>query len=213
MGDPGNGTASIARRRFNTGIRVVDHHSHALQGIILAAIAIMASGAAPQPAPPSPRQILLQADQITYDTQKGLVTAQGHVEISDEQRTLLADQVTYDENADRVTASGHVSLQDETGNVAFADQVELTRDLREGALQGFAALLGQKGRLAANSAERKEGRFTIANGAVYTPCEICRETGEQPTWEIRAARVVHDQLEKKVYFEDASLEFLGVPVL
>ncbi len=72
---------------------------------------------------------------------------------------------------------------------------------------------GQKGRLAANSAERKEGRFTIANGAVYTPCEICRETGEQPTWEIRAARIVHDQLEKKVYFEDASFEFLGVPVL
>jgi len=214
MGDPGAEAARIALRRVTAGIQFLRDHSRLLKGVALAAIAVAASGAAPPPAPqPESRQILLQADQITYDTAKGLVTAQGHVEISDEQRTLLADQVTYDERGDRVTASGHVSLQDETGNVAFADQVELTRDLREGALQGFAALLGQKGRLAANSAERKEGRFTIANGAVYTPCEICRESGEQPTWEIRAARIVHDQLEKKVYFEDASFEFLGVPVL
>lgn len=216
MGDRGNGRTAVARPRPNLAIELIHDHSRFLQGIALAAIMVIVSGAAPQPAlrpQAPPRQVLLQADQITYDTQKGLVTAQGHVEISDEQRTLIADQVTYNENADRVTASGHVSLQDESGNVAFADQVELTRDLREGALQGFAALLGQKGRLAANSAERKEGRFTIANGAVYTPCEICRETGEQPTWEIRAARIIHDQLDKKVYFEDASFEFLGVPVL
>jgi len=211
MGDTGK--AGVAHKRFQIAAQSVQYHSGSLQRIALFAIAIIVSGAAP-PRPQAPsRQILLEADQITYDTEKGLVTAQGHVEISDEQRTLVADQVTYDENADRVTASGHVSLQDETGNVAFADQVELTRDLREGALQGFAALLGQKGRLAANSAERTEGRFTIANGAVYTPCEICRETGEQPTWEIRAARIIHDQLEKKVYFEDASFEFLGVPIL
>ena len=128
-------------------------------------------------------------------------------------RTLIADRVTYDENSDKVTASGHISLQDENGNVAFADQVELTRDLRDGALQGFAALLGQTGRLAANSAERREGRFTIANGAVYTPCMICEDDGGPPTWEIRAARIVHDQLEKKIYFEDASFEFLGLPIL
>ncbi len=231
----GTGTARAAREELNAGFgpicalrrafrkvvtprRALDDSARCpatplfglLRGAALAGIALLTGGAAPVPAP---RQILLQADQITYDTSKGLVTAQGHVEISDQERTLIADQVTYNENTDLVTASGHVSLQDETGNVAFADQVELTRDLREGALQGFAALLGQKGRLAANSAERQEGRFTIANGAVYTPCEICRDSGAQPTWEIRAARIVHDQLEKRVWFEDASLEFLGIPVL
>ena len=186
--------------------------SNPLRGVALAALAVVTGAAAPQLA--TPRQLFLQADQITYDFEKALVTASGHVEISGDVRTLIADQVTYDERSDMVTASGHVSLQDENGNVAFADQVELTRDLREGALQGFAALLGQRGRLAANSAERREGRFTIANGAVYTPCEVCAEDpGNAPTWEIRAARVVHDQLEKKIWFEDASFEFLGIPVL
>jgi len=176
-------------------------------------IAILTGGAAaPQLAPP--KQLFLQADQVTYDATKGVVTAQGHVEISSDERTLIADQVTYDENTDVVTASGNVSIQDSSGNVAYANSVELTRDYREGALQGFSALLGQKGRLAGNSAERREGRFTITNGAVYTPCELCAEEGNAtPTWEIRAARVVHDQLEKRVYFEDATVEFLGIPVL
>ena len=161
-----------------------------------------------------PSRVLLQADQIIYDSDAGVVTAEGHVEISDDQRTLLADQVIYNENTNSVSATGNVSLQDPSGNVAYADHVELTQDLREGALQGFAALIGQTGRLAANSAERREGRFTIAHGAVFTPCTVCQEDGERmPLWEIRAQRIVHDQLEKEIYFEDASFEFLGLPIL
>ena len=161
-----------------------------------------------------PRQILLKADEITYDSNARTVTARGNVEISDQDRTLLADQVTYDEVRDRVTASGNVSLQDGTGNVAFADSVELTRDLREGALSGFAALIGQNARLAAASGERRDGRVTVANGAVFTPCAICREEGNRmPLWQIRAERITHDEAEKEFTFEGASFEFLGHQVL
>ena len=162
----------------------------------------------------APNRVLLQADEIDYDTNAGVVTARGHVEVSGEDRTLIADRVTYNENTGAIGATGNVSLQDSTGNVAFADSVELTEDLREGALQGFAALIGERGRLAATSGERREGRFTVAEGAAFTPCAICEEDGKRmPLWEIRAGRIVHDQLEKEIYFEDASFEFLGMPVL
>ncbi len=159
-------------------------------------------------------EILLQADEITYDTAASKIIAHGHVEITDETRTLHADDVTYDEKRDTVTASGNVSLQDATGNVAFADSVELTRDLRQGALQGFAALIGSTGRVAAARGERRDGRYTIARAAVFTPCELCDDDkGQMPLWEVRAARVIHDQLEKELYFDDATFVFLGVPVL
>ena len=42
--------------------------------------------------------------------------------------------------------------------VAFADRIELTRDLREGVLNGFAALIGRTGRVAAATGERRDGR-------------------------------------------------------
>ncbi len=162
----------------------------------------------------APQQILLKADEIIYDSNARMVTARGHVEISDQDRTLLADQVSYDEVRDIVTASGNVSLQDSTGNVAYADSVELTRDLREGALSGFSALIGENARLAAASGERRDGRVTVANGAVFTPCAICREEGERmPLWQIRAERITHDQIDKEFVFEGASFEFLGRQVL
>jgi LPS-assembly protein len=182
--------------------------------IAVASAACIAPGSARAGEVAPPQQILLKADEIIYDSNARTVTARGNVEISDEDRTLLADQVTYDEVRDVVTASGNVSLQDSTGNVAYADSVELTRDLREGALSGFAALIGENARLAASSGERRDGRITVANGAVFTPCAICQdEEDRMPLWQIRAERVIHDQLEREFVFEGASFEFFGRQVL
>ena len=87
------------------------------------------------------KEMLLQADEVDYDMNAEVVTARGHVEIDDAGRILLADEITYDEKADKVDATGHVSVLDEKGNVAFADHVTLTDRMRNGALEGFAALI------------------------------------------------------------------------
>ena len=51
--------------------------------------------------PPAKDQpILLQADEIVYDSENHLVSAVGHVEIADQDRTLLAERVDYDQDAD-----------------------------------------------------------------------------------------------------------------
>jgi LPS-assembly protein len=156
--------------------------------------------------------VLLQADVVTYDTRTGLITATGSVEITDDMRVLRANVVTYDQMRDIVSASGGASITDANGNVVFADQVELTGDLREGALQGFAALIGESGRLAAVSGMRREGRYTEARGAVFTPCLNCEEEGT-PLWQVKAVRVVHDQVERELSFQSATLEFFGVPII
>ena len=117
------------------------------------------AAAAPAPAMPT-SQILLQADQVVYDGDSQTVSAVGHVEIVDQGRILDADSVTYDQKTDKVTANGHVSITDARGNVAFADHVVLTDHMRDGALNGFGALIGKNGRLAAASAQRVGG--TIA---------------------------------------------------
>ncbi len=126
---------------------------------------------------PKDRPILLQADEIVYDSENHLVSAVGHVEISDEDRTLLAERVEYDQDTDKVTARGHVSITDARGNVAFADSVVLTDRMRNGALRGFGALLGKTGRLVARSAERVNGTTVIAHHTAYTPCTICQKEG------------------------------------
>src|SRR3954466_1346815 len=81
---------------------------------------------------PKDQPILLQADEIVYDSENHLVSAVGHVEIADQDRTLIADRVDYDQDTAKVTASGHVSIMDTKGNVVFADHVVLTDRMRNG---------------------------------------------------------------------------------
>ncbi len=159
-------------------------------------------------------QILLQADQIIYDGDSQTVQAVGHVEITDQGRVLLADNVTYDQKSDQVTANGHVSVTDANGNVAFADHVVLSDHMRDGALNGFGALIGKNGRLAAASAQRTQDRFVIANHTVYTPCQICNQPGKRtPLWQVKSEQVIYDQQRHRIRFKNATLDFLGVPIL
>src|ERR1700758_4132846 len=92
-------------------------------------------------------QMLLKADRVDYDLNTGVATAIGDVEIDYNGRILLADRVVNDQNHDIVTASGHVVMMAPNGSVVFAEQVRLTDRMKNGAMESFAALFGQNGRL------------------------------------------------------------------
>ncbi|HEX2593893.1 MAG TPA: LPS assembly protein LptD [Rhizomicrobium sp.] len=159
-------------------------------------------------------QMLLQADEATYDVDRKVARANGHVEIDYGGRILVADQVVYDENTDKVTAEGHVSIMQANGDVAFANHVELTDRMRDGALSGFSALIGKTGRVVASTATRQTGVQTTAYNAAYTPCEICRKRGDKnPLWSVHAYRVIYDEAKHKIRFKNATVEFFGIPVL
>lgn len=67
--------------------------------------------------------------------------------------------------------------------------------------------------MAGSRADRSGGNFTVFQNGVYTACAACKDDPKKPPlWQVKAARIVHDQGEKMLYFEDAKLEFLGVPL-
>ena len=74
--------------------------------------------------------VVFRADEIEYDDQLALTIARGHVEISQNGQVLLADTVSYNQRTDTITASGNVSLSQPTGEIVFADFIEL-RELDE----------------------------------------------------------------------------------
>lgn len=157
--------------------------------------------------------VLLRADHVTYDMDKSVVAAQGHVEVDYNNYILNADIISYDQKTDVVRAEGHLSLLAPDGNVAFAKSATLTSGLRDGVLQSFSALIGKNGRLVASHAQRKNGNETIAYDAAYTPCKICNKPGQRtPVWQVQASKVVHDQSKHRIYFTNAEIKMFGVPV-
>ena len=156
---------------------------------------------------------VLQADEVEYQDDREVVVARGNVEIAQGERILLADQVSYNMQTDVITAEGDVSLLQPSGEVAFADYVEVTGDLREGALRAFRMLLTDNSRLAAATAVRVGDNRTDMNKAVYSPCDLCEDDPERaPLWQMRAERVTHDQEAQQLRYRNASLELFGLPV-
>ncbi|MBI3710950.1 MAG: LPS-assembly protein LptD [Proteobacteria bacterium] len=162
---------------------------------------------------PTDLPVLLTADEVNYDRELGVVTALGHVEIAQGDRVLRADTVSYNQRSDLVTATGNVALVESTGEVLFADYVELSSDMRDGTIQNLRMLLADQARIAGVSAVRVDGNLTAIRKGVYSPCEPCADDPTRaPVWQIKAARVTHDQAAQEVTYNDAWIELFGVPV-
>jgi len=159
-------------------------------------------------------QMLVKADRVTYDTGATVVTAEGHVEIDYNGRIVTADRVVYDDNKDIATADGHVVMMAPDGTVGFSDHAVLTDKMRDGVFNAFTALIGQNGRFGAVRAVRiDQGTRTVATRAVFTPCKICSKPGQRtPLWQIKAARAVYDEVNHRITYTDAIMEFFGVPI-
>ena len=165
-------------------------------------------------APDTNQSMLLKSDSLAYDKKTGTATASGNVEIYFDKYTVLADRVTYSPNRDLLTASGNVILTEPDGNVVHANFVRLSDKFREGNVQTLYTVFTNQARLAAESATREEGNTTVFNKVVYSACRACKNHKGRPLlWQIKADRVVHDKKEKTISYENAKLEFFGVPVI
>ena len=67
--------------------------------------------------------------------------------------------------------------------------------------------------MAATRADRSSGNYTVFENGVYTACAPCKDDPKKPPlWQVKGARIIHNQEEKMLYFENAQLEFFGVPM-
>ncbi|MBK8909286.1 MAG: LPS-assembly protein LptD [Rhodospirillales bacterium] len=157
--------------------------------------------------------ILFTADEVSHDRALSIVRASGNVEISHADRVLLADAVTYNQNLDLVTATGNIALLESSGEVLFAEHMEITGDLKSGVIEDFRALLADGSRLAAAGGRRQDGNLTEMRKGVYSPCNLCAEDPRAaPLWQVKAVSIVHDQEAKEITYSDAWLEFAGLPI-
>ncbi|MBT4108676.1 MAG: LPS-assembly protein LptD, partial [Pelagibacterales bacterium] len=83
----------------------------------------------------------LTANYIEHHNQISLISAIGDVEIINGTQVLRADKVTYDSINDLILAEGNVSLNDNKDNIFFAENMELTGDLKNGVIKNFNSLL------------------------------------------------------------------------
>lgn len=159
--------------------------------------------------------ILMIANEMGYDKQADTVIAAGNVEISQGETILLADRVTYDQTRDIITATGSVSVLEPSSNVYFADEVQLKDQMNTGSVSFFKARLTDGSLVTAREGTRVSETVTTLEKAIYTPCSlICKDgSPKNPTWAITASKVNIDTQAQEISYNDAWMEFSGVPML
>ena len=156
-----------------------------------------------------------EADQVSYAYDPEIVTATGNVVLRRSDQSVRADTVTWDRRTGRIIASGNIRLVDADGNQLYTDKVELTDELKTGAMKNLLIALRDGGRLAAITGERDPAGYVILADAAYSGCSIADEDGcpRAPTWQINARRVVFKPQERTIFFSGARLRLFGVPLM
>ena len=173
----------------------------------------------PRPPKPPPRpanndgKMLVQAVEVDYDYNNQRVSAVGNVQMFYNGTSVEADKVIYDQKTKRLHAEGNIRLTDAEGKVTYANIMDLSDDYRDGFVDSLRVDTADATRMAATRADRSAGNYTVFENGVYTACAPCKDNPKKPPlWQVKGARIIHDQTEKMLYFENAQLEFFGVPM-
>ena len=159
-------------------------------------------------------RVELVADQLTYDPDTGEIRAIGNVELVRDGYTLKAGEVYYNETSGEARAVGAVELTTPGGDRIIAPQILLQNQLKDAFVENIRLIMTDGAQAVAASGERIEetGR-TVLKRASYSPCKVCADgSGKKPLWQLKAVKVVHDKGKRRLYYDNAILEVLGIPI-
>ena len=163
--------------------------------------------------PANDGQMLVQAVEVDYDYNNSRVSAVGNVQLFHNGTSVEADKVIYDQKTKRLHAEGNIRMTDADGKITYANILDLSDDYRDGFVDSLRVDTADATRMAATRADRSSGNYTVLENGVYTACAPCKDDPKKPPlWQVKGMRIIHDQIDKMLYFENAQLEFFGVPL-
>lgn len=156
-----------------------------------------------------------EADQVQYGYDDGTVTASGDVVLRRGDQSVRADSVTWNQKTGQIVANGNIRLVDQDGNQLFTDRLELTDELKAGAMENLLIALREGGRVAAEMGRRDQAGNIILTRASYTGCAVEDDQGcpKTPTWRVNAAEVTYDPNRKNLKFRGARIELFGISLM
>ncbi len=168
------------------------------------------------PATPSAQDdIQFEADGASYDDNADSLAVFGNVVLRRDGQSVRADQLTWDRKTGQIVATGNIRFVDADGNQLFTDRLELSDELRAGAMENMLLALREGGRLAAVRGERIEDGKVLLHNAAYSACAVEDDKGcpRTPSWRITARRVIYDPDRKTLRFEGARAEIFGLRLM
>ena len=163
------------------------------------------------PEPGAPAQV--EANTLNYDAISDVISATGRVVMNYSGYTLACDSLRFEQGSGSVICEGNVRITDAQGTRYEADRLEVTGGMKEAFIRSLTLTTTDGAQITAGDARFSETLETVLTDASYSPCGLCiDEKGNRIGWKVKAATLKQNSQTKVVYFEQPSLEVLGVPV-
>ncbi|WP_236884293.1 LPS-assembly protein LptD [Devosia sp. A16] len=163
------------------------------------------------PEPGAPAKV--EANVLSYDRSSDVISAQGRVLMQYEGYSIACEDLRYEQKTGDLTCVGNVQLRDPAGNEYTAQNIEVTGGMKQAFIQSLTLTTTDGARVTAADVQYSSALETVLNQATYTPCGDCIDAkGNRIGWKVKAAKLIQNSETKTIYFEQPSLEVLGVPV-
>ena len=157
------------------------------------------------------QNVTIIADEITYLNQGTKLKATGNVQIQYGDYKLTTTELTYDKENNLLTANYPVELRNKNVLKILADSAEISDDFKKIIASHVSALIEQTFFVKSEGMERFGNGNSSFYSSIGTACEVC-PSSPVPMWQIKSEKILHDPQAQQLYFKNARMELLGLPV-
>ena len=149
-------------------------------------------------------EILIYADEITYDSNK-TITAKNNAKIIWEDQIIISDLVIYNQKNKKYYFPKGLTYKDQNGNYYQGTSGEFTSNFKHSEMENVKILLNDGSRIVGNKFKRNN-EIDIISKAGFTPCKTKIKIGNFicPIWQIEGEKMIHDQ-EKLILYQKAKI--------
>jgi LPS-assembly protein len=158
------------------------------------------------------KEILIYADQITYD-QKNNIIARGKAKILYDNQIISSNLIIYSQTTGDVTLPIEFSLKDQRNNYYYGSSGTFESNFEFGNIKDVKVMLEDGSRIVGTSIKR-EGNIDIISKGVYSPCnsKIKISNFLCPIWQIESEKMLHDYDTLFLYQKHSKLRVFNLPV-
>lgn len=159
-------------------------------------------------------EIVLDANNVFYDTLKKVVIATGDVIViqtfeDGTKRELHSEKIEYDKKTGDIKLIGESIIKEPTGDIISSKNIKLDKEFKDAIAEALIIILKDTSKIKAKRGIKSDRVFTLEN-ATYSPC---KESGcSAPLWDLAAEKAIYDKVQKKFIYKNVKLRIKGVPI-
>lgn len=156
----------------------------------------------------------IEADEIFITNNGNEINASGNVKIETETIQAISDTSTYNKELDQIKSAGNIIVKDQLKNHYYFDNIITDKNFNNALGSNVKIRMNDGSRIVGRLFSRLSSSVNQITDAIYTPCIQNNYIVKNcPGWKLNANKVIHDELKRTIYYENATLSILNFPVL